>query len=397
MRYGLLLSVVIVPLLSVANDGVMRQVFANNPDLQSARMTYEADALNLKAENNLADPEVELAYLFDRPGKGIELTVTEGIDWPGMYGARKKYIKHQITALEYVYQTKCVEISANVRSALIDLVDVNRRIALQKRILAEEEELLGILSEKYADREISIIEINKLRLELFDNKAVLKDLNVRKNVIVESLKTLNGDNELSGLDVDIADYDDRILDNVDSYLSDFRQYSPEYKVAMQQRIADNQAEKNAKFANFPGFTVGYKYKDEGGEQAHGFIVGMSIPVFSGRHKIRAAKHQSLATAYAADNVGLQEELRIRGDYASLLAQEEMIGKYRPLVLNDEYYRLLADALNAGQISLRDYIIEIRDITAATQRLYDMEYDFQTKYVDLTKYDILKDGSMSISE
>ena len=84
MRYGLLLSVVIVPLLSVANDGVMRQVFANNPDLQSARMTYEADALNLKAENNLADPEVELAYLFDRPGKGIELTVTEGIDWPGM-------------------------------------------------------------------------------------------------------------------------------------------------------------------------------------------------------------------------------------------------------------------------------------------------------------------------
>ena len=50
MRYGLLLSVVIVPLLSVANDGVMRQVFANNPDLQSARMTYEADALNLKAE-----------------------------------------------------------------------------------------------------------------------------------------------------------------------------------------------------------------------------------------------------------------------------------------------------------------------------------------------------------
>ena len=124
---------------------------------------------------------------------------------------------------------------------------------------------------------------------------------------------------------------------------------------------------------------------------------MSVPVFSGRHKIRAAKHQSLATAYAADNVGLQEELRIRGDYASLLAQEEMIGKYRPLVLNDEYYRLLADALNAGQISLRDYIIEIRDITAATQRLYDMEYDFQTKYVDLTKYDILKDGSMSISE
>ena len=165
MRYGLLLSALMLPLSAMADGGIMEQVFANNPDLQSAKMTYEADALNFRAENNLADPEVELAYLFDRPGKSIELSVTEGIDWPGVYGARKKYIKHQITALEYVYQTKCVEISSQVRLALADLVNVNRRIALQKRVLAEEENLLDLLSEKYADREISIIEILRGRAE----------------------------------------------------------------------------------------------------------------------------------------------------------------------------------------------------------------------------------------
>lgn len=390
MRYGLLLSALMLPLSAMADGGIMEQVFANNPDLQSAKMTYEADALNFRAENNLADPEVELAYLFDRPGKSIELSVTEGIDWPGVYGARKKYIKHQITALEYVYQTKCVEISSQVRLALADLVNVNRRIALQKRVLAEEENLLDLLSEKYADREISIIEMNKLRLELFDNKVALKDLNVQKNVIIESLKALNGGKELSGLDTDAVEYSGGILEPVDFYISDFRQYSPEYKVAIQQQIVGAQAEKVAKLSNFPGFTVGYKYKDEGGEQAHGFIVGMSIPIFSGRHKLSAAKSRSLADSYAADNTGLQEELRVRSGYAALLSQEEMIGKYKPLVENEDYYRILSEALNGGQISLRDYIIEIRDIAEATQKLYDMEYSFQTGYVDLTKYDVLKD-------
>lgn len=390
MRYGLLLSALMLPLSAMADGGIMEQVFANNPDLQSAKMTYEADALNFRAENNLADPEVELAYLFDRPGKSIELSVTEGIDWPGVYGARKKYIKHQITALEYVYQTKCVEISSQVRLALADLVNVNRRIALQKRVLAEEENLLDLLSEKYADREISIIEMNKLRLELFDNKVALKDLNVQKNVIIESLKALNGGKELSGLDTDVVEYSGAILEPVDFYISDFRQYSPEYKVAIQQQIVGAQAEKVAKLSNFPGFTVGYKYKDEGGEQAHGFIVGMSIPIFSGRHKLSAAKSRSLADSYAADNTGLQEELRVRSGYAALLSQEEMIGKYKPLVENEDYYRILSEALNGGQISLRDYIIEIRDIAEATQKLYDMEYSFQTGYVDLTKYDVLKD-------
>lgn len=391
MRYGLLLSALMLPLSAMADGGIMEQVFANNPDLQSAKMTYEADALNFRAENNLADPEVELAYLFDRPGKSIELSVTEGIDWPGVYGARKKYIKHQITALEYVYQTKCVEISSQVRLALADLVNVNRRIALQKRVLAEEEDLLDLLSEKYADREISIIEMNKLRLELFDNKVALKDLNVQKNVIIESLKALNGGKELSGLDTDAVEYSCGILEPVDFYISDFRQYSPEYKVAIQQQIVGAQAEKVAKLSNFPGFTVGYKYKDEGGEQAHGFIVGMSIPIFSGRHKLSAAKSRSLADSYAADNTGLQEELRVRSGYAALLSQEEMIGKYKPLVENEDYYRILSEALNGGQISLRDYIIEIRDIAEATQKLYDMEYSFQTGYVDLTKYDVLKDA------
>lgn len=391
MRYGLLLSALMLPLSAMADGGIMEQVFANNPDLQSAKMTYEADALNFRAENNLADPEVELAYLFDRPGESIELSVTEGIDWPGVYGARKKYIKHQITALEYVYQTKCVEISSQVRLALADLVNVNRRIALQKRVLAEEEDLLDLLSEKYADREISIIEMNKLRLELFDNKVALKDLNVQKNVIIESLKALNGGKELSGLDTDAVEYSGGILEPVDFYISDFRQYSPEYKVAIQQQIVGAQAEKVAKLSNFPGFTVGYKYKDEGGEQAHGFIVGMSIPIFSGRHKLSAAKSRSLADSYAADNTGLQEELRVRSGYAALLSQAEMIGKYKPLVENEDYYRILSEALNGGQISLRDYIIEIRDIAEATQKLYDMEYSFQTGYVDLTKYDVLKDA------
>ncbi len=391
MRYGLSILALIFPLLALADNNVMRQIFSNNRTVQSAKMSYESDALTLRAENNFADPEIEMAYLFERPGKSIELSLTEGIDWPGMYGARKKYIAHSISALEYMYQTKCVEIAAQVRQALVDLVNVNRRIALQKRVLSEEEHLVDLLSRKYAEREVSVIEMNKLRLELFDNKTVLKDLNIRKSVILESLRTLNGGKELSGLDKDIADFEPAILSDVDYYISDYRQYSPEYKVAQQQQVADSHAEKVAKFSNYPGFTVGYKYKDEGGEQGHGFIVGMSIPLFSGRHKIKAAKSRLQSDLYAVGDVELQEELRIRSDYASLISQEDMINVYKPLVENEDYYGILADALNGGQISLRDYIIEIRDITAATERLYDMEYDYHTRYVSLTKYDVLKEN------
>ncbi len=375
---------------ATAEDTVISQIVQNNNGLQESKYSYEAQTYDLKSQNNLNDPEVEMSYLFSKP-KSIELSATETFDWPGIYGARSRYASHRISAFEYLYQSNCVEVAMQAKSLVIDLVYTNRKIALQKSLVDSESKLLSLLEAKEAKNEITIIEMNKLRLELLDNKNALKSLNVEKNMILADLKTLNGGKDFVEFDSDRADYAEQKIQPLDFYLSEYRDFSPEYKALVQQQNADKEAIKVAKYANYPGFTLGYRYKDEDGVRAHGFVVGMSIPIFSSRHKVKAAKMAYSATMFAESNGLLQGEAKVRKAYNSLLAQEELIAEYKPFSMNPQLYSLLDKALDAGQISLRDYIVEARDLKASTLRLYDMERDYHLAVAELTKYDVLKGG------
>lgn len=393
MKYIVIVVILIFSLPVSASVGIEEQILSNNKALQASKNKMEADILNLRSENNLSDPEVEMSYIFTKPERTMELSVTESVDWPGLYSARKKYIGHQITAFQYMYMEEYLGLSLQVRNLLNDLIDTNKRIALTKKILAEEEKLLELYEKNLDNSSFTIIEVNKLKLEIFENKTQFKALVVKKNSIKQDLKALNDGNELQGFGLDETSYEDFKLQGVDSYISDYLDYSPEQKIAEQQKLSGKQGVSVAKLSGLPGFTFGYSYKNEGGEKGHGFVLGMSIPIFSNRHKRNSAKAEFIANSLSEQNAGLMAEANIRSVYNAILSQQEQAEEYASIVENPEYYSILRKSLDCGQITLRDYIIELRDLALATEKLYDMEYDCQNKFAELSKYEVLKDANL----
>ncbi|WP_289860307.1 TolC family protein, partial [uncultured Muribaculum sp.] len=71
-------------------DQLLNSVLSNNQAVASSRYANESELLNLKSENNLPDPEVEVEYQWGRHevGDKFDINVSQGFDWPGVYRAR---------------------------------------------------------------------------------------------------------------------------------------------------------------------------------------------------------------------------------------------------------------------------------------------------------------------
>lgn len=367
-----------------AHEDVVRQILSNNIELKSAQKSFDAEAQGVRAENNWADPEVEFSYTFGKPDDSFEISVTEGLEWPGMYAARKRMAKHQISAFEYIYQAKMLEVKENALLIMADLTDVNKRINQLNFLIGKEHDLYKFYSSKEAEGELTIIELNSLRLDLFDTEAELKDLLIRKNVLLEDLKTINGGVGIV-IDSSFNSYSQENLQPLQCYIDSYKTNSPEYKAAVQKRYADRQAVKVATMGTFPNFALGYKYSKEGSVSNHGLIVGVSIPLFSSRHKRKAAQRLHEASEFAVANQELMEVAKIGAQYSSLLSMQDMIAEFRPIADNDAIYRSLDRALETGQLSMRDYLIEMRQLKSAKMRLFDMEYNYQTALISISKY------------
>ena len=74
-------------------EDVLRSVEMNNLELKALLKGNEASSLELKQQNSLDDLSVEYSPFFNANVSGMassELVVTQGFDFPTLYGARRK-------------------------------------------------------------------------------------------------------------------------------------------------------------------------------------------------------------------------------------------------------------------------------------------------------------------
>lgn len=82
------LSLMVAP-VSMYADALSTQILQNSESLQAAKLSLKGDELALRTEGNLPDPEIEMEIMA-LPEPSLELTVSETIEWLGVYQMRKK-------------------------------------------------------------------------------------------------------------------------------------------------------------------------------------------------------------------------------------------------------------------------------------------------------------------
>lgn len=388
--YVLLLHIIFSSAVAsaVSFDDILGQIKKNNAELKYATAQMEAQASEIKTTNNLSDPTVDGSYLFgnDASGDKWEVGVSQEFDWPGLYSARGAANDARIEALRRSYSVMQSKLLFEAYNICLDIVACNRAIVFQEKVMADLNKLYDTNMKAFNYGEVSIIDVNKLKIERIALQQKIDNLVSKRDAKVLELEGYNGNLPIAGVET-IEEYPENALSTLDSYLAAAKNNSPDIALSQAQLTADMKDAKVAGTQGLPKFNVGYKHAKEEGYNFNGVTFGMSLPVFENRGKKKAAKAKYISSQYAYDNATAMVENEVKTNYNTAKSLLKQLNGYQEALNGVDNVSILNKALTGGQISLLTYLQELRYFVEAKAVMLDVECDYQRALAVLNKYRI----------
>ena len=351
-----------VPGFAQENAGtVLSQIEKNNTALQALRKRTEADQYGYKAERALEAPEVGFDYLWGSPadvGTRKDISVTQSIDVAALAGARGKLAdsRTELSAIQYNIERQKILLEA--KQLYIRIVYCNAVNAELSSRIARSEQIEAAYRDMQARGETDMIEVNKAHLAYLSQKNALSRNLVERESLLSELQGLNGGEPVE-VNASVISTDEVLPADFGAWYAEASQQIPELAY-MKKNVDVNAAEaRTAKMANYPSLTAGYMAELVKGSNFRGLTLGLSIPIWSVRSKVRQAN----ASCEAAK---LEERDAVTKTYNSFKAlydrakglQEISAELSSSLAVSTEAMALTEQKLKAGDISLIDNIMEL---------------------------------------
>lgn len=351
-----------VPGFAQENAGtVLSQIEKNNTALQALRKRTEADQYGYKAERALEAPEVGFDYLWSSPadvGTRKDISVTQSIDVAALAGARGKLANSRTELSDIQYNIERQKILLEAKQLYIKIVYCNAVNAELSSRIARSEQIEAAYRDMQARGETDMIEVNKAHLAYLSQKNALSRNMVERESLLSELQGLNGGEPVE-VNASVISTDEVLPADFGAWYAEASQQIPELAY-MKKNVDVNAAEaRTAKMANYPSLTAGYMAELVKGSNFRGLTLGLSIPIWSVRSKVRQAN----ASCEAAK---LEERDAVTKTYNSFKAlydrakglQEISTELSSSLAVSTEAMALTEHKLKAGDISLIDNIMEL---------------------------------------
>ena len=367
-------------------DDVLRSVEMNNLELKALLKGNEASSLELKQQNSLDDLSVEYSPFFNANVSGMassELVVTQGFDFPTLYGARRKANRLQGEVKEMEYLTARRDVLLAAKSLCLDLIDMNKRRALLDERRRNADELMAMYTEKYDNGDATALELNKVKMERMNLETELAQAEAGRNTALQQLRALNGDKPV---ELEATEYP--ALPAV----GDGELYGRAVAADLSVRTAEasvKAAEQDVKVNKqgwIPKLEVGYRRNTDGSSASNGFLVGGSIPLFSSRNKVKIAKARQTEAAMQQANARINAESSARALINQMRQLKASADAY-DVPLMRQTLRLLRTAVENGEISITDYYVEAENIYKNMTAYMDIERQYQDVVTEIYKNDL----------
>ena len=364
---------------------ILLQIDKNNIELKAMGARNSADIDELRAGNSLGGPEVDFSYLFGEPAVGDkwEIGASQSFEWLGVYHSRSKVISSRSESLDYQYEATRRDIHTRALAICNEIVWVNKQLLLYYEIVSDLYSLNGAYEKAFEHGEASILDRNKLRVEIVSANRVISRLEARKAELQLSLSEINGGEAFTG--VEFNEYPLlQMPQSIDDYIASATKNDPMALYFKKRNVADEYDVSVAKRSLLPSFSVGYRHVNELGDKFNGVTAGVSLPLYSGKKSVKAARARKEANRYEAElwEKSVTEELTKEYTLAQSLADELAI---YDTALPKNNIELLRKALNAGQISLIEYLLEKRFYTEAQIEHLEVEYLYMQSLNSINRY------------
>ena len=368
-------------------DEDLRNVEVNNKELQANRQFVTAQKLESKILNNLPDPSVTYSHLYgNKEGMGFtgEFIASQAFDFPTLYVQRNKLSKIKGESWDRQSDEFRQQILLQAKEICLDLVLLNQQKSLLEIRRQNAEQLSALYEQRLRNGDANILETNKIHLELLNVRNEARMNEASRVAKLQELAILNG-----GVDIQFDDTVYMQLEVPSSFV-DLKQEV----MSSDRRLLALQSEKEAaqrqikvnRTKGLPSFNLGYRMNpSSGGNRYNGFLVGISIPIFSNRNNVKQAKAQSLYADLQLDNAETTVERDLLQLYNQAMALKTAIDEYSQVLKSQNNLALLNKAIQAGQISMIEYFVDVTTLYDSMQNHMRLQNEYQKVMAQLYKF------------
>lgn len=366
---------------------VLNRIESNNTTLKALLEKTKADKIGNKTALNLANPEVEVGYLWGSPsgeGNRKDLNITQSFDFPTAYGYRSQVVSGQNVQADLVYQQQAKEILQQARVFCVELVYQTKRYAeLNERVKLAKE-----LSEAYQTRfdkgDINIIEYNKTKLNLLNAEKAMQVAEVEIATLRAELQRLNGGEPMLDL---LSNYSSYSLPlSFDQWFNEAKMNNPALESAMKEVDLSRKQEKLTKALNLPKITAGYMSERLLGTTHQGVTLGVSIPLWEGKNTVKYQKAQTVALEMQQKDSELQFYNTLKNQYHRAGTLFGLLRDYEEILSTSNNRTLLKKAFEKGQLSLINYLLELSVYYETIDQYMEKEKEYQLALSELQQWD-----------
>lgn len=387
MRRILYMAVVaLMPMLVQAQgdiETVLDVIEHNNTTLKALRETAGAQKLENRTDIFLADPEIGFNYLWGSPsaiGNRKDISVSQSFDIATLSGEKSRVAAKKNEMIDWQYRAERMNLLLEAKQYCIDLIYYN---ALLKQIGIRLDNAMGLdkaMKKRLDSGDTSLPEYNNVRLSTASVKCEVARVTAERDAVVAQLARLNGGNpvELTSVDYDTVQTPAVFLE----WYKIAEKKNPVLAYVRKDVELSNRQLSLSKKMGLPSFSAGYMSEKTNDEYFKGIALGVSVPLWSNRNRVRQAR----AAVQAAEARQVDAKLQFYGSlevlYHRTLGLKAAADTYRASLAATDNTVLLKKAFDAGEISVADYLMQTAVYYDIVRQVLEAEREYQRSCAEL---------------
>jgi outer membrane protein TolC len=368
-------------------DTVLAEIEKNNTTLAALKKSAEAETLGNKTGIFIPNPEVEFNYLWGSPGNignRTDFSIKQSLDFPTAYRFKNQISDLKNEQIMLLYRKELYAVRLQAKLIYFDVVYYNALIAELTKRVTYARQIAQSYKSKFDVGETNILEYNKAQLNLLNAGKTLESTEVERSARLAELTLLNG-----GIPLEITESEFQpvvLPTGFDQWISQAEQQNPMLAWIKSEIEISSKQEGLSKALGLPKLQAGYMSESVVGQQYQGVTVGVSVPLWENKNRVKYAKANSLALESVEADNKVQFYNHLKSLYNKAAGLQHNVAGYREGL--SQYYNttFLKTALDKGEISLINYITEFSFYYESINNLLTTERDLNRVNAELNQFE-----------
>lgn len=377
----LLLLLCILPLsaqnVEKEKSTLLAEIEKNNTTLAALRQKVIADKETNNLDKALPDPSFDFSNTWGNQPQSVtsqSYSIEQELDWGTLSGLRNKTRKSENKIVDFNYLLARQSLLAEADQLIVQLTYSN---ALCEELSMREERsanLKYLYEKKFSAGDADQLELNKVRLSYTSSVAELRQAKAERDEILENLQRLNGNHPINYLH---TDYASNQLPTLGTLLQRAEIQAPQLAIASSTIEREHRRLKLSKTEGLPNLNIGYAGSTAKGDNTNAITIGFDIPLWgNNRRKVKQQRAALTLAEMEKKDVEIQIKATLNRRYNNAYSLVQIAEQFRKELTVNEDISILDQALEAGKLSLIDYLNEISFYYSARTQALEAERDSQ---------------------